>query len=49
MAKEAANRWTDNVFALKSWVEKKTSSRAETRAFFKAQAEIDFDVFDYVE
>ena len=49
MAKEAANRWTDNVFMLKSWVEKKTSSRAETRAFFKAQAEIDFDVFDYVE
>jgi hypothetical protein len=49
MAKEAANRWTDNVFVLKSWVEKKTSSRDETRAFFKAQAEIDFDTFDYVE
>ena len=31
MAKEAANRWTDNVFALKSWVEQKTSSRDETR------------------
>jgi hypothetical protein len=30
-------------------VEKKTSSRDETRAFFKAQAEIDFDTFDYVE
>ena len=49
MAKEAANRWTDNVFALKSWVEKKTSSRDETRAFFKHHAEIDFDTFDYVE
>ena len=49
MAKEAANRWTDNVFVLKSWVEKKTSSRDETRAFFKAQAEIDFGTFDYVE
>jgi hypothetical protein len=49
MAKEAANRWTDNVFALKSWVEKKTSSRDETRLFFKHHAEIDFETFDYVE
>jgi|TARA_B110000977_G_scaffold183807_1_gene246803 hypothetical protein len=45
----AANRWTDDVFMLKSWVEKKTASRAETHAFFKQQAEINFDTFDYVE
>jgi hypothetical protein len=30
-------------------VEKKTSSRDETRLFFKHHAEIDFDTFDYVE
>ena len=48
-ARDAANRWTDNVFMLKSWVEKKTASRDETHKFFKQQAEINFDTFDYVE
>ena len=48
-AKQGANRWTDNVFMLKSWVEKKMGSREETNMFFKQQAEIDFNNFDYVE
>ena len=48
-AKAAVNRWTDNVFLLKSWVEKKMGSREETNAFFKSQADIDFNNFDYVE
>lgn len=48
-AKMSVNRWTDNVFLLKSWVEKKMGSRQETNAFFKQQAEIDFNNFDYVE
>ena len=49
VAREAANRWTDNVFMLKSWVEKKTSSREDTHAFFKSQAGINLDTFDYLE
>ena len=49
VAKEAVNRWTDNVFLLKSWVEKKMGSREETNTFFKQQAGIDFNNFDYIE
>lgn len=49
VAKAGVNRWTDNVFMLKSWVEKKMGSREETNKFFKQQAEIDFNNFDYVE
>ena len=45
---EAANRWTDNVFMLKSWVEKKAAA-ANTHAFFKSQAGINLDTFDYLE
>ena len=48
VAKEAANRWTDDVFMLKSWVEKKTASREEAHKFFKHN-EINLDTFDYVE
>jgi len=49
LAKDGANRWTDNVFMLKSWVEKKLGGRDETNKFFKANAEIDFNNFDYME
>lgn len=48
-AKAGVNRWTDNVFLLKSWVDKKMGSREDTNTFFKQQAEIDFNNFDYVE
>ena len=90
LSKDGANRWTDNVFMLKSWVrpgparplgslfwgvsstsssvrtvktpnmlrliqgpwrrvEKKLGGRDETAKFFKANAEIDFNNFDYME
>ena len=49
VARESANRWTDNVFLLKSWVEKKSGSREDTHKFFKTQADIDFNTFDYPE
>ena len=49
VAKAAVNRWTDNVFLLKSWVEKKSGSREDTNKFFKQQAEIDFNNFDYMD
>ena len=49
VARDSANRWTDNVFLLKSWVEKKSGSREDTHKFFKTQADIDFNTFDYPE
>lgn len=48
-AMEAANRWTDNTFILKSWVEKKMGNKEDTKQFFKTQAGINLDTFDYVE
>ena len=43
-AKEAANRWTDNIHIVYSWVEKKAGSdrRKEVKAFFK-ENEVDID------
>lgn len=49
LAKTSVNQWTDNVFLLKSWVEKRMGSREDTNKFFKQQVEIDFNNFDYLE
>ena len=48
-ARAAANRWTDNVFLLKSWAEKSMGSRDDVSSYFKENAGIDFDTFDYPE
>jgi hypothetical protein len=49
IAKEAVERWTDNVFMLKSFVEKKMGDRAGCEQFFKQTGDINFNNFDYVE
>ena len=43
---EAVNRWTDNTFLLKSWVEKKCGDRDQAAKFFKEHG-VNFNNFDY--
>ena len=45
---EAVNRWTDNTFLLKSWVEKKCGDREQAAKFFKEHG-VNFNNFDYLE
>ena len=45
---EAVNRWTDNTFLLKSWVEKKCGDREQASKFFKDHG-VNFNNFDYLE
>ena len=44
----AADRWTDNLFLVKSWVDKKMGDKEQTKAFFKQQG-VDLNTLDYVQ
>ena len=44
----AADRWTDNLFLVKSWVDKKMGDKEQTKVFFKQQG-VDLNTLDYVQ
>ena len=44
----AADRWTDNLFLVKSWVDKKMGDKEQTKVFFK-QKGVDLNTLDYVQ
>lgn len=47
VAKDSANRWTDNIFTLQSWLKKKFVGMEHQLAEFFKQQGVD-DEFDYV-
>ena len=44
----AADRWTDNLFLVKSWVDTKMGDKEQTKVFFKQQG-VDLNTLDYVQ
>ncbi len=46
--RSAADRWTDNLFLVKSWVDKKMGDKEQTKVFFKQQG-VDLNTLDYVQ
>ena len=49
LALEAANRWTDNAFMVKQWMQRTAGAAPDAIAgFFKSAADIDIESLDYV-
>ena len=48
VCEQGINRWVDNLFMLKSWIDKKSGDKKATKAFFKQQG-VDLNSLDYVQ